>query len=41
MSTEKNIEIVKAFFAAAFGGDRDAMLALVADDIEWIIPGEN
>jgi uncharacterized protein len=41
MSTERNIEIVKAFFAAAFGGDRDGMLALVADDIEWIIPGED
>jgi uncharacterized protein len=41
MSTESNIEVVKAFFAAAFGGDRDGMLALVADDIEWIIPGED
>ncbi|WBO24416.1 nuclear transport factor 2 family protein [Sphingomonas abietis] len=41
MSTEQNVQIVKAFFAAAFGGDREAMLALVADDIEWIIPGED
>jgi ketosteroid isomerase-like protein len=41
MSTRKNVQIVKDFFAAAFGGDREAMLALVAEDIEWIIPGEN
>jgi uncharacterized protein len=41
MSTERNIEVVKAFFAAAFGGDKDAMLALVADDIEWIVPGDD
>jgi ketosteroid isomerase-like protein len=41
MSTEQNVQIVKDFFAAAFGGDRAAMLALVADGIEWIIPGED
>jgi ketosteroid isomerase-like protein len=41
MSTEQNVQIVKDFFAAAFGGDRAAMLALVAEDIEWIIPGED
>jgi uncharacterized protein len=41
MSTEKNVQTVKDFFAAAFGGDREAMLALVAEDIEWIIPGED
>jgi len=41
MSTEKNVQIVKGFFAAAFGGDRAAMLTLVAEDIEWIIPGED
>jgi uncharacterized protein len=41
MSTEQNVQTVKDFFAAAFGGDREAMLALVAEDIEWIIPGEN
>ena len=40
MSTEKNVQIVKDFFAAAFGGDRETMLALVAEDIAWIIPGE-
>ena len=41
MSIEKNIQTVKDFFAAAFGGDKEAMLALVAEDIEWIIPGED
>ena len=41
MSTVKNVQTVKDFFAAAFGGHREAMLALVAEDIEWIIPGED
>ena len=41
MRTEQNVQTVKDFFAAAFGGDREAMLALVAEDIEWIIPGED
>jgi uncharacterized protein len=41
MSTEKNVETVKNFFAAIGRGDREGLLALVAQDIEWIIPGEN
>jgi len=41
MSTKKNVQVVKDFFTAAFGGDKEAMLALVAEDIEWIIPGED
>jgi uncharacterized protein len=41
MSTEQNVQTVQDFFAAAFGGDREAMLALVAEEIEWIIPGED
>ncbi|GAA0308726.1 nuclear transport factor 2 family protein [Sphingomonas oligophenolica] len=41
MSIEKNIQTVKDFFAALGRGDREAMLALVAEDIEWIIPGED
>ncbi len=41
MSIEKNIQTVKDFFAAIGRGDRESLLALVADDIEWIIPGEN
>ncbi len=31
---------MKDFFAA-IGGDREALLALVAEDIEWIIPGKD
>ena len=38
MSIEKNIQTVKDFFAAIVRGDREALLALVAEDIEWIIP---
>jgi ketosteroid isomerase-like protein len=41
MSTEKNVQTVKDFFAAIGRGDREGLLALVAEDIEWIIPGEN
>jgi ketosteroid isomerase-like protein len=41
MSTDKNVQIVKDFFAAIGRGDRKGLLALVAEDIEWIIPGED
>ena len=41
MSIEKNVQTVKDFFAAIGRGDREALLALVAEDIEWIIPGED
>ena len=41
MSIEKNIQTVKDFFAAIGRGDRKALLALVAEDIEWIIPGKD
>jgi ketosteroid isomerase-like protein len=41
MSTEKNVQTVKDFFAAAGRGDKEGLLALVAEDIEWIIPGED
>ncbi|MHC2301689.1 nuclear transport factor 2 family protein [Rhizobium mongolense] len=41
MSIEKNIQTVKDFFAAIGRGDRQALLALVAEDIKWIIPGED
>lgn len=40
MSIQANIQVVKDFFAAMGGGDRQGLLALCADDIEWIIPGE-
>ena len=41
MSTENNVQTVKNFFAAIGRGDREGLLALVAEDIEWIIPGED
>lgn len=41
MSTEKNIQTVKDFFAAIGRGDKEVLLTLVAEDIEWIIPGED
>jgi ketosteroid isomerase-like protein len=41
MSTEKNVQIVRDFFAAIGSGDKQRLLASVAQDIEWIIPGED
>jgi uncharacterized protein len=41
MSIQENVQIVKDFFAAMGGGDREGLLALSAEDIEWIIPGED
>jgi ketosteroid isomerase-like protein len=41
MSIEYNLQIVKDFFAAMGRGDRQGLLALTAEDIEWIIPGED
>jgi uncharacterized protein len=41
MSIEKNVQVVKHFFAAMGSGDKQRLLALVAEDIEWIIPGED
>ena len=41
MSTEENVKIVKDFFAAIGRSDRQAVQALSAEDIEWIIPGED
>jgi ketosteroid isomerase-like protein len=40
MSIEKNVQTVKNFFAAIAGGKKQDVLALAAEDIEWIIPGE-
>jgi len=40
MSTEEKVQIVKDFFAAMGSGDKQGLLALAADNIEWIIPGE-
>src|SRR5271170_3795938 len=41
MSTQENVQTVKDFFAAMGGSDRQGLLALCAEDIEWIIPGED
>ena len=41
MRTHENVQIVKDFFAAMGRGDKQGLLALSAEDIEWIIPGEN
>lgn len=41
MNTEKNFHTVKDFFTAIGRGDKDSLLALVAEDIEWIIPGKD
>ena len=35
------VQVVKDFFATLGRGDTQAMFALAADDIEWIIPGED
>ena len=37
----KECEVVKDFFAAIGSGDKQRVLALVAEDIEWIVPGED
>ena len=41
MSTQENVQTVKDFFAAMGGGDKQRLQALAAEDIEWIIPGED
>ena len=41
MSTQGNVQTVKSFFAAMGCGDRPGLLALSAEDIEWIIPGQD
>jgi ketosteroid isomerase-like protein len=41
MSIEENIQIVKDFFAAMGSYNKHDLLALAAEDIEWIIPGED
>src|ERR1700684_4151851 len=41
MSTEENVKLVKNFFAAMGSSNARDLLALAAEDIEWIIPGED
>jgi ketosteroid isomerase-like protein len=40
MSTKENVQIVKDFFAAIGAYNKQDLLAQVAADIGWIIPGE-
>ena len=40
MSTQENVQIVKEFFAALGRRDKQGLLALSAEEIEWIVPGE-
>jgi len=41
MSAQENVQVVKDFFAAMGSGDKEALLELSADDIEWIVPGKD
>jgi uncharacterized protein len=41
MSIEENVQIVKDFFAAIGSYNKQDLLALVAEDVEWIVPGED
>ena len=41
MSTKENVQIVKDFFVAIGSHNKQDLLALVAADIEWIIPGKD
>ena len=41
MSIEKNVQIVKNFLAALGRRDKEGLLALSAEDIEWTIPGND
>ena len=41
MSIEEHVQVVKDFFAAMGSYNKQDLLALVAEDFEWIIPGED
>ena len=41
MSTQEHVQIVKDFLSAMGSGDEQRLLSLVAEDVEWIIPGED
>ncbi len=41
MSTQENVEVVKSFFAAVGARDEQGLLAVSAENIEWIVPGED
>jgi ketosteroid isomerase-like protein len=39
MSTQESLQVVKEGYAAFSRGDIPGLLALMAEDVEWIIPG--
>ena len=41
MSTQENVQTVKDFLDAVSRADEPGLLALSAEDIEWVIPGED
>ena len=41
MSIEESVQTVKNFLAALGDRDKQGLLALAAEDIEWIIPGQD
>jgi uncharacterized protein len=41
MGVQENVQIVKDAFAAIGRGDMQGLMALCAEDIEWIIPGKD
>ena len=41
MNPQENVQIAKNFLAALGRRDKQGLLALSAEDIEWIIPGED
>lgn len=41
ITAQENIRVVKDFFAALGKGNEAGLHALVAGDMEWIVPGEN
>jgi ketosteroid isomerase-like protein len=41
MSVEENVQVVKDFLAAMGSSDKERLLTLVAEDIEWIVPGKD
>jgi hypothetical protein len=41
MSTQENVQTVKNFLAALGRRDKQDLLTLSAEDLEWIIPGED
>jgi ketosteroid isomerase-like protein len=41
MGIEENVQIVKDFFAAMGSGDKQGLRTLAAENIEWIVPGED